>query len=255
MIPKSLRRRGGPSLVAGLALLIVSALVAGCAASAKDKHFDPKRVSRHEQAGSARVAVLSVGHFDREAVAALQPDFTMSASQALKEVLPTTFLMEQKLLDVLKVALGANLAPTAADAKAPETPVVDVQGDRTAADLPGKEKLLDEKRGDDPFLRYTLATAFYQDVVSHARCDWLVSRSLRLGHSGVDRIGGGDRGLADGAKSPGSARRPGPPREAEAPGGQGWRVKRISTKRPRSWVDSRCGIISISTRSARSAIA
>jgi hypothetical protein len=174
-------------------------LLAGCSSVAK-KHFEQTRFATQDEAGSGHVAVLSVIPWDEETKAYLQPQFTLTPEAALSGVVPTGMVLEQKLLDALKV-VASVAAPTtsvsqtastkAASTATTETGKEPVSKDvvestnartetkapgqvstaddsaattRAASDLPNKKDILDRDIGIDPQLKHALATAYYQEV-------------------------------------------------------------------------------------------
>lgn len=100
------------SLAVAVAMLLLSTeLQAGiirCRASTffRNTLNDEKRVCRQADAGSAHVAVLSVAPWE-EYVNSLQPIFSLTIDDAMKEVLPATSTMEETVLRALIAKIEA----------------------------------------------------------------------------------------------------------------------------------------------------
>ncbi|MCA9319760.1 MAG: hypothetical protein KDB53_03445 [Planctomycetes bacterium] len=115
-------------------------------------------------------------------VAALEPGFKLTATEALAKVAPTTLVMEQKLLEMLRIGLRVAEGvsgkdedeDTPAEGDEGGTDSVGPAGDpvafslpgegRSAKELPGHEDNPDRPLGIEPSLQYTLATALNQEV-------------------------------------------------------------------------------------------
>lgn len=148
----------------------------------------PKMPDSVDEAGTVRVSISSIGRWSdyREA---LQPNFPLSEADALAAVIPTTEIREEKRLSATGASAGLSL-PTAVTTSTVNTlpngqpaedagsttvskksgepsvvgPTVAVQGDRTAAGLPGFDAIANATLGRDPMLQYWAATALYQEV-------------------------------------------------------------------------------------------
>ena len=152
------------ALVIGVTILLAG-LSGGCP-SAKQKVFTPRRVNSLSEAGSAHVSVTFVAPWD-DYTDDLQPHFSMDADSALKEVLPSTQSLDQKMLDVLQGRLAVATqklpgpAPTAAGPPAAPTPGTAPAG--TAAGLTSTP-VAGFTPGTDPMLQHWAALALFQEV-------------------------------------------------------------------------------------------
>lgn len=161
-------------------------IVAGCCGS--DNLFHSTRVNRQDLAGSTHMAVLSVAPWDRYRDA-LQPSFKLAADDALKTVIPDTLALEQKTVDALalkaKVALPTSgttssqtitrqtgQPPSETNTVTQSTAPGDVSKvtfdnsptSTSASSLPPGTSVLGSPLGEDPMLRYWVATALFQEV-------------------------------------------------------------------------------------------
>jgi hypothetical protein len=173
---------------AGVQVGVAMLAICGASCCELERALDSKHICRQDEAGSAHIAVLAVGRWDKY-VDAVQPTFQLSAADALQTAIPTTTTLEEKVLDALsaraKVALpslkvtdttneteSSTADPTATHARREETTSGDTsslsfgnapQGTRTAAALPGIRLSASAIRAD-PMLQYWAATALYQEV-------------------------------------------------------------------------------------------
>lgn len=164
------------------AILMLVAFTAACTKPL----FKPRKVTRHDHAGSVQVAVLSVAPWSKVAKS-LQPEFDITPKSAIDESIPATQHIIERLLDVLRASLKVA-TPTVGVTETRTTtgrsgtdPVEELKqteerkpGDVskvTATDVgtgrtvpaPFEQPKLDLK-AIDPLLRYQAATALYQEV-------------------------------------------------------------------------------------------
>jgi hypothetical protein len=159
----------------------------GCCGS--DSLFHSTRVERQDEAGSTYTAVLSIAPWDRYRDA-LQPTFKLGADDALKIVVPDSMALEEKTVDALvakaKVALpmsdtsstqtitrqtGKPLSETSTVTQSTSpgdaskiTFEASPSAGMSAGSLPPSTSVLSTPLGEDPMLRYWVATALYQEV-------------------------------------------------------------------------------------------
>ncbi len=169
--------------------VLAGLLAAGCGLFGQKSVFEPHRVKRQDQAGSVHVSILSVARWE-DVQDALQPTFDLRAADALREVVPTTQQLEKKVLEALQVAL--EVAPpltsttisrtSGTQTGAPDTftstrteergpgDVAAIARDpslaagRLASGLDGIPDALGFQPALDPLLKYSAATALYQEV-------------------------------------------------------------------------------------------
>jgi len=163
--------------------------LSGCSGNYLSPTYNEVTVRKQDQAGSTHVAVLSSAPFE-DYRDALQPTFKMSADDALTQAIPSTLLVEERMLDALRVALKLALPSTSVTqtdtttgatgtATATKTERVkklepgDVSkltfGDSPAKDqditkLAPKDSVVAGSPALDPMLRHLVATALYQEV-------------------------------------------------------------------------------------------
>ena len=168
----------GKTIAVEIIALILFASLMGCN---KNYHVPESQAD----AGSVHIAVLSVAPWDKY-VEDLQPTFDMTTENALKEVIPTTGIIDEKIID----ALGAGLKLALPTASVTSTSTVTSEtgretisktsatkekksGDVSA--VKGGELSLPEKKPSDishpsegvdidPMTKYLAATALYQEV-------------------------------------------------------------------------------------------
>lgn len=180
-------RRNAPVRVA------LTAVLAGALCGCPSTHLDPTTgevtVQHQEDAGSTHVAVLSSAPFE-DYRDALQPTFKMGADDALSQAIPSTLLVEERILDALRAAVKVALpstsvtqtdtttatagsAPTTKTERAEKLEPGDASkltfGDSPAKDqdvtkLAPKDSIVTGSPGLDPMLRHLVATALYQEV-------------------------------------------------------------------------------------------
>lgn len=144
----------------------------------------PHRPATQPEAASAHVAVLSVARWS-EYVDALQPTFALTPDQAVKEVIPTTYQLEQRVLDSLR--LGFRMAPpmssrTTTETSTTENDTTTTASSETRESRPGvvpDDSVLPDARDAlaiapdqstlggpsiEPMLKYWAANALYQEV-------------------------------------------------------------------------------------------
>ncbi len=156
----------------------VSMLTFGCSAR-------EVRPTSHEEAGTVHIAVLSVAPWS-EYVDELQPEFGMKESEALAQVVPTTSLLDQKIIDALSMGAKAGLptsisdmtrtttvksgAPTVTESsssRVKKSGEIPSDGGEDGFTAPGTTKELGKAEGDigmDPMMRHLAATALFQEV-------------------------------------------------------------------------------------------
>ena len=152
--------RRTPIIVGAASMVLV--LIAGCP-SAKRKLFEPHRVCSLSEAGSAHVSVTFVAPWE-DYLDELQPNFTMDAAEALKEVLPSTLSLDQKLLDVLQgqLAVSTQKLPGGAPTPQPVPTLPSTALGGTAAGLATPAAAFTP--GTDPMLQHWAALALFQEV-------------------------------------------------------------------------------------------
>jgi len=170
-------------------LFLSGLLIDGCTGRALDPTASEKTVQQQDQAGSSHVAVLSSSRFE-DYRDALQPTFKMSSEDALAQAIPSTLLVEERILDAFKAALRVALPSTSvtqtetttkqsgADTqqkleRVEKTEPGDISkatfGDSPAKDqdlskLAPKDSVVTGTPSLDPMLRHVVATALYQEV-------------------------------------------------------------------------------------------
>lgn len=157
-----------------VAMLGGALLGAGCAPS--DGMFRPVRATTMREAGSVHLTVLSVAPW-RDYVAALQPDFNLSADEALAQVAADSRWMIE---DAAK-AVGLGREPVIVDQRdgqdvsgvsaipRREPPAGAYGGWPEAYERLGQANIMPEgdappATGPDAMLKYTAATALFQEV-------------------------------------------------------------------------------------------
>lgn len=149
-----------------------------------------------EEAGAVNVSVTLVAPWD-EYIAALTPNFTLTANDAVSKVIPRTGIVEEKILDALGLSARVGLPQTFESltknistkltktdneepketttlttdiiekkepGKLPDAPSKAPGADKGIKDLPGVPSDSGKSLSDDPLLEYTAATALYQEV-------------------------------------------------------------------------------------------
>ena len=136
-------------------------LVTGCA---QESLFEPHRVSSHEKAGAANIAVTMIAPFE-EYIDALSPNIKLSSSDAVKQVIPKTTLLDQRLLDVMTAAVQVAVKRDVTNDDLPTTtedPSLSRNATALLNRLPNDAAMLELNQ--DPILTHTAATYLLQEV-------------------------------------------------------------------------------------------
>jgi hypothetical protein len=168
----------GSGIGFSIAMLLL-AFSGGCAANLDKEH----RVRNQPEAGALNLAVTQIAPWE-EYVAALTPAFELTSDTALAKVLPTTTLVEEKLIDSLAGTLRIGLPTsgitrtetTTSDGTSSTTAIERVESKGQGAlptaptpnadspsSLPGVPDVA-KKIEDEPVLQYQNALALYQEV-------------------------------------------------------------------------------------------
>jgi hypothetical protein len=168
--PRSCRFVARSAWLTGFSLLL------SCASAGPPPHT----VQFEEDAGSTHVAVLSVAPWD-DYVSSLQPAFSITPDDALQQAAATTKDLEDKFVSSLGVALklapptssfsssqttGSAESTTRTRAAGDVSKVADATGPTTpaASSLGPAASVLTTPTVIEPMLRYSLATALFQEV-------------------------------------------------------------------------------------------
>jgi hypothetical protein len=151
--------RRHPKVLTVKQILCVFAIffLGGCA---QFQLFDPYRVDTQPGAGAVNISVTMVAPWE-EYIATLQPEFKLTAEEALSKVIPKTTLLEEKLLRALSLKTriglsqsgelpGGTTGPSAAEEK-------------DVATLPGLQEK-DKSIAGEPTQEYQVAAALYQEI-------------------------------------------------------------------------------------------
>ncbi len=140
-----------------LGTCLAGALLCACQAGVE---YEATRVASTREAGSVHVAVLSVAPWERY-VTALQPDFTLTAEEALTSVLRDSRKVRSSTIDAIGVGAEYVGSEDKASGKAPES------GIRASGGSPRSQDSWEGKGRDerpDAMLEYSTATSLYQEV-------------------------------------------------------------------------------------------
>lgn len=162
-----------------MALTLVGAAGLASCKAPLHREVKPAEFRNYEEAGTGHVAVLSVGEWDRY-VDDMKTAFAITPEQAIAQAGATTALMENKLLDTLKVIVKAATPSTALDiTKREVSGPVDKDGNTLGAD--GKP----------------IAPGSYRDAVETEKAGTLPAdpASLATGKAAKDLPGLGESGL------------------------------------------------------------
>ncbi|MCC6151849.1 MAG: hypothetical protein IT461_16490 [Planctomycetes bacterium] len=187
------------SVVRGTTALVVMVLTAlataACQTSARDLHYKADtRFDTQQQAGSAHVAVISVGSWE-DYQGTLQPNFSMDESKALASVVPSTQLLREETQQALSLLLKLRSADVKLTEEKSKTRITDPEnvggnkdeeveksGSKTETtdagalgapkgatlgapgSLPSKKDILEQPIDIDPFMRHAAAAALFQEV-------------------------------------------------------------------------------------------
>jgi hypothetical protein len=124
-----------------------------------------------DKIGTAQVSILSVATWDSY-MNGLQPQFELTADQALAKVLPSLMGKDDRVLDALQTALRGSVPSTAGAAKSGESKPDEGSLATSGAPEATKEELAGRLRGAkptgeppaDPVLQYQAAAALFQEV-------------------------------------------------------------------------------------------
>jgi len=142
-----------------LPILLVATLIAACE---KKSLFEPHRVETQPEAGSVNLSVTLIAPWE-DYIAALSPDFELTAGEALEKVLPRTTVLEEKFLDSIAFSTQVGLPQNGEPGEVPGAPAAPSGAERGAASLPGVPNS-QRSVSKDPMLEFTAATALYQEV-------------------------------------------------------------------------------------------
>lgn len=165
-------------------LMVASSLLTSCASTDK-LLFEGVEAQNSAEAGTTQISVLAVYPWE-DIAPDLMPDFDVAAlkddsgaQSALKQVLPTTSLFEERILNIFQGAIAAKYSaapggPADSTATASSTTNVTatpiVLPDRGGTEVggfeigPSKEKPLGTELQQDPIQKYQLAAALIQEV-------------------------------------------------------------------------------------------
>ncbi len=129
------------------AVALALALLAACQQPIREKVV-PHEFERQEEAGSGHVSVLSVAPW-QDYLEAMKPGFTLTPADALQEVAPDTAVLEDKLLDMLRVVMsvatpGGGTTITKTESSKSQT---DATGKVTSTSESAREAKEEEKPG------------------------------------------------------------------------------------------------------------
>jgi hypothetical protein len=141
--------------------LLLSLIIAVSSCNNKLIRNEPKY--RHE-AGTVHISVLSVAPWEKY-VSELQPVFNMSPEKALEDVVPTTTIMDEKIIDAIGLSARVALARGEKTGDLSSVPSdKPLEGVGTASGLPDAGDGKEREVAIDPMLRHLAATALYQEV-------------------------------------------------------------------------------------------
>lgn len=178
-----------------LVIMVLTALATVACQTARDLHYKADtRFETQQQAGSAHVAVISVGSWE-DYQNAMQPNFSMDETKALASVVPSTQVLREETQQALSLLLKLRSADVKLSEEKsknkitdPENPDgnkdedVEKSGTKTETtdagalgapkgavlgapgSLPAKKDILDQPVDMDPFMRHAAAAALFQEV-------------------------------------------------------------------------------------------
>ncbi|NOT29182.1 MAG: hypothetical protein HOP15_01900 [Planctomycetes bacterium] len=150
-----------------LKVIVVTLVLPGCRSSSP--LFQPERAEDMQEAGSVHVAVLAVAPWSDYA-SALQPDFSLDADQAVAEVARDSRWQRQESFSGAQAGVQSTLLmqPQNPSGLAPATPSGPLSppsnGSLQFPPPPSESQDGAPHIGPDSMLKYTAATALYQEV-------------------------------------------------------------------------------------------
>lgn len=183
---KSARAR---ELIFGLATAVAGLTIAGCAVINEVQNdivesFDSvDSPNSQAEAASTHVAVVAVAPWD-EYAKAIQPTFAITPADALAQAIPATASFQSRIVDAVRLGVQAGL-PTSGttetvtentDATGAQTATSSRETRNTPGTLPTLPGFLGQvpgagsltfpsaTLGEDPFLKYSIATDLYEEV-------------------------------------------------------------------------------------------
>jgi hypothetical protein len=190
------KRNSGIRGATALIVMVATALATvACQTSARDLHYkSDTRFDTQQQAGSAHVAVMSVGSWE-DYQSTLQPTFSMDEKTALNSVVPSTQLLRQETQQALSLMLKLRSADLKLSEEQSKTKITDPENPDSNKDeeveksssktettdasglatpkgpalgtpgsLPSRKDVLDGPVDMDPFMRHAAAAALFQEV-------------------------------------------------------------------------------------------